>query len=426
MTFLPKFCYNDGNDTGTAIFGCPLFIGVLNLIGCTKLLCGTATVSEALHHQRDSRLLPPNMLQFSADNRPVVVWNVTNRCNLQCRHCYIDAQDRQYSGELSTAEAMAFIDDLATLPVPVLLLSGGEPLLREDIYALAAHAAAQGIRPVLSTNGTLITPEVATRLREAGLQYVGVSLDGDETVHDYFRGRQGAFAAALAGLEKAREAGLKTGIRFTVNRHNLATLPAVLELAAARGIPRFCLYHLVYAGRGRDMAAQDITLEEKRAVMDLLIQKAQEFKARGVDIEILTTDNHADGIHLLHYIEQTAPARAAEVKRLLAMHGGCSAGQKMANVDPLGNVHACQFWGHKILGNVRQEKFSRIWLHTSDAWLAALRDKAAHLTGRCGSCRYQAYCGGCRIRAEAVHGDIWAEDPACYLTDAEIRGEERC
>lgn len=426
MTYLLKSCYNDFNDTGTAAIGCPLFIGVFNVIGCTKLLCGTATVSEALHHQRDSRLLPPNMLQFSADNRPVVVWNVTNRCNLQCRHCYIDAQDREYRGELSTAEAKAFIDDLATLPVPVLLLSGGEPLLRDDIYALAAYAAAQGIRPVLSTNGTLITPAVATRLQEAGLQYIGVSLDGTEEIHDYFRGLPGAFAAALTGLENARQAGLKTGVRFTVNRHNLASLPQVLEIAAAHGVPRFCLYHLVYAGRGRDMAALDITAAEKRGVMDLLMRKAQEYKDRGVDMEILTTDNHADGVYLLQHIVRTAPERAEEVKRLLAMHGGCSAGQKMANVDPRGDVHACQFWGHKTLGNVRREKFSQIWLDAHNAWLAALRDKAAHLGGRCHDCQYQDVCGGCRIRAEAVHGDIWAEDPACYLTDDEIRGDGPC
>lgn len=396
------------------------------MIGCTKLLCGTATVSEALHYQRDSRRLPPNMLQFSADNRPVVVWNTTNRCNLQCRHCYIDARDRAYAGELTTEEARAFIDDLAAMEVPVLLFSGGEPLLRPDIFTLAARAGAQGVRPVLSTNGTLITPTVAARLKEAGVQYVGVSLDGNAAVHDYFRGQQGAFAAALTGLKHAQKAGLKTGIRFTVNKHNLATLPEVLEIAAARGIPRFCLYHLVYAGRGRGMRELDISPAEKRSVMDLLIQKALEFKERGVDMEILTTDNHADGVYLLRHITRTAPARAQEVRRLLAMHGGCSAGEKMANVDPQGNVHACQFWGHKTLGNVRREKFSRIWLDAADAWLAALRNKSAHLTGRCGACQYKEFCGGCRIRAEAVHGDVWGEDPACYLTDDEIRGEGIC
>jgi len=387
------------------------------MIGCTKLLCGTATVSDIVKYGGSSRNLPPHMLQFSSDATPIVVWNMTNRCNLRCRHCYIEAEDRAYGGELTTAEAKTFIDDLAGMKVPVLLFSGGEPLLRDDLYELGAYAAQQGIRPVISSNGTLITPEAARRIKEAGFQYVGVSLDGDEAVHDYFRGRAGCFAETLQGIRNSIAAGNKTGIRFTVNKLNRHTLPAILELVEREGIPRFCMYHLVYAGRGKNMADLDTTADEKRHTIELLIDKTLDFHRRGVEVEILTTDNHADGMYILQHIERTQPDRAEEVRKLLAMHGGCSAGGKMANVDPRGDVHACQFWGHVTLGNVRQKPFSSIWRDKNAAFLRQLRDKTVQLKGKCGECRYRDLCGGCRIRAEAAGGDLWGEDPACYLAD---------
>jgi Fe-coproporphyrin III synthase len=388
------------------------------MIGCTKLLCGTATVSDVVKYGRSSRNLPPNMLQFSSDATPIVVWNSTNRCNLSCRHCYIEAEDRSYAGEFTTAEAKAFIDDLADMKVPVLLFSGGEPLMRHDLFELGAYAGKKGVRPVISTNGTLITPEIARQIHDTGFQYVGVSLDGDEAVHDHFRGRKGCFAEALEGIRNSIAAGNKTGIRFTVNKLNYHTLPEILAIVERERIPRFCMYHLVYAGRGKEMADLDTTPDQKLQTIELLIEKTLDFHRRGIEVEILTTDNHADGIHILQNMERTQPQRVDEIKELLAMHGGCSAGEKMANVDPQGNVHACQFWGHHTLGNVRETPFSEIWRKsTQDAFLLKLRDKANHLEGRCGECRYKTLCGGCRIRAEAVSGNLWGEDPACYLTD---------
>lgn len=387
------------------------------MIGCTKLLCGTATVSDIVKYGRRAHNLPPQMLQFSSDATPIVVWNMTNRCNLSCQHCYISAEDREYAGELTTEEAKAFIDDLAAMKVPVLLFSGGEPLVRSDLFELGAYARDRGIRPVISTNGTLITPAVAERIRTTGFQYVGVSLDGNAEVHDRFRGRKGAFAETIAGIRNSLAAGNKTGIRFTVNKLNYHTLPEVLDLVEREKIPRFCLYHLVYAGRGRGMADLDISAEQKRQLIEFLIEKTQDFHRRGVETEILTTDNHADGIYILQYFERHQPERVNEVRQLLEMHGGCSAGQKMANVDPQGYVHACQFWGHKSLGNVREKPFSQIWQHTQDEFLLKLRDKSSHVEGRCGECRYKRLCGGCRIRAEAATGNLWGEDPACYLTD---------
>jgi Fe-coproporphyrin III synthase len=396
------------------------------MIGCTKLLCGTATVSEALQHDRDSSKLPPHMLQFSSDYRPLVVWNTTNRCNLSCKHCYLNAEDRDYAEELTNAEARAFIADIAEMQCPVLLFSGGEPLLRKDLFELIAYSKSLGLRPVLSSNGTLITPEVAQKLAEAGLQYVGVSIDGLEETHDRFRGRKGAFREAIQGLKNAQAAGLKTGARFTVNADNVADLPGVIDYIAEVGIPRFCMYHLVYSGRGSEMIDCDTDLETKRRTIEIVLQKTQELADKGADLEILTVDNHADGVHLRNRIAVEQPERLAEVQHLLEMHGGCSAGTKMSNVDPYGNVHPCQFWGHVTLGNVRDRKFSEIWKDSESEFLNALRDKQAHVKGRCGACSYRGICGGCRIRAEAVTGDMWEADPACYLTDEEIKVADVC
>jgi len=363
--------------------------------------------------------VPAGLLQFSENNRPLVVWNTTNRCNLRCQHCYIEAEDQSYRDELSTAEAVSFIEDLAQMKVPVLLFSGGEPLLRRDLMELGRLASSLGLRPVISSNGTLIDRETAEQIRDAGFQYVGISIDGLPPTHDRFRRKEGAFAQALRGIRECLDCGIKTGIRFTVNRENQADLPGILDLIEQEGIPRFCMYHLVYAGRGKEMRDLDTDRQEKLRIMDLVIARTLDFHRRGIEVEILTTDNHADGIYLFHRIKQMEPERADEVVRLLQMHGGCSAGTKFANVDPRGNVHPCQFWQDYTVGNVRETPFSQIWTG-DDPLMIKLRAKTEHLQGRCAKCSHKALCGGCRIRAREVYGDIWAEDPACYLSDQEI------
>lgn len=389
------------------------------MIGCTKLLCGTATVSDIIKHsgQQD---IPPELLQFSDLNRPLVVWNMTNRCNLRCKHCYIDAEDRSYTNELSTEEAKTFIDDLAAMKVPVLLFSGGEPLLRQDIFELGALAAQKGLRPVISSNGTLINDDMAKKIKAAGFQYVGISIDGAPATHDEFRNKKGAFAMAIQGVRACMANGVKTGIRFTVNRYNQADLPRIFEIIEQEKIPRFCMYHLVYAGRGHEMIQMDTSLDEKRAILDYVSRKTVELFNAGVETEILTTDNHADGIYLYNRIRAEQPAQADEVVQLLQMHGGCSAGTKFANVDSRGNVHPCQFWQDYTVGNVRETPFSQIWT-SDDELMVKLRVKDQYVTGKCGDCDYKTLCAGCRIRARAVYNDVWAEDPACYLTAAETQ-----
>lgn len=389
------------------------------MIGITKLLNGKATVSAALRGEQCGHL-PPHLLQFSTVKRPMVVWNMTRRCNLRCRHCYLEAGEVDGSRELTTEEAKLLIKELAEMKVPVLLFSGGEPLLRRDIWELAEYTASMGIRPGLSTNGTMIDAEVAAKIRKSGFAYVGVSIDGAPHTHDRFREAADSFRRALAGIRYAQDAGLNTGIRFTVSRENYRDLSFLMDLVEKERIRRFCLYHLVYAGRGRELAEKDLSHEEKREIIEFLIERTNQLRAKGVEVEFLTTDNHADGVYLYKWALRHLPDRVEEIKRLLELHGGCSAGVKMVNVDPEGYVYPCQFWRSGCLGKFPERSFQEIWYDENNSLLKALREKAAYLKGKCGRCRYNTVCGGCRVRAEASEGDIWGEDPACYLTEDEI------
>jgi Fe-coproporphyrin III synthase len=388
------------------------------MIGFTKLLCGTATVSEVIQKQHQKNI-PPHLLQFSDINRPLVVWNATNRCNLRCQHCYINAEDQSYENEITTEEAKIFIQDLADSQVPVLLFSGGEPLMRKDLFELIQLASTKGLRPVLSTNGTLITPQVAQQLRDAGIMYVGVSIDGKPETHDFFRNKEGSFIAALQGIRESQKAGLKTGIRMTLTKSNFHDLPSIFDLVEKENIPRFCIYHLVYAGRAVDSAMEDLSHEEMQTVVEYICQRVYDFAKRGVKTEVLTTDNHADGIYLYHKILKAQPERSQEIMKLLTLHGGCSAGTKFSNVGPTGDVHPCQFWQDVSIGNIRETPFSVIW-NRPHPLMDLLRNKSQHVKGKCGDCHYKTVCAGCRIRAKSIKGDIWDEDPACYLPNEMI------
>ncbi|OHD70000.1 MAG: 12,18-didecarboxysiroheme deacetylase [Spirochaetes bacterium RBG_16_67_19] len=391
------------------------------MIGISKLYCGTVEPSDPLRYGRSSRALPSHLLQFSQDKKPVVVWNVGRRCNLRCVHCYSGSRDRRYEGELDTAEGKALIDDLAGFGVPVILFSGGEPLMRPDILELIAHARARGVRSVLSSNGTLITAELARELKGLELSYVGVSLDGLEPTHDRFRGVEGAFARAMAGLRNCREAGIKVGLRFTINRRNAQDIPGIFRLLVEEDIPRVCFYHLAYAGRGSRLIEEDLDRQEARRVVDRIIDATRDLHASGLPKEVLTVDNHADGVYLYLRVRREDPRRAEGILELLRMNGGNSSGLGIGCVSWDGSVHADQFWRHHSFGNVRERPFSEIWSDLSDPLMAGLKDKKAHVKGRCARCRWLELCGGnLRVRAEAVTGDPWEADPACYLSDEEI------
>lgn len=396
------------------------------MIGISKLYCGTVEPSDPLRYGRESGKLPSHLLQFSKDKKPVVVWNVGRRCNLRCLHCYSNSTDMEYEGELGTEEGIALIDDLAAFSCPVILFSGGEPLMREDIFQLAMHATEKGMRAVISTNGTLITKEVASILKSIGLSYVGVSLDGMRETNDRFRGVEGTFDAALTGIRNCRDAGIKVGLRFTINRRNAGDIPGIFRLLEDEDIPRVCFYHLVYAGRGSKLAKEDLSHEETRRVVDLIIDKTRDLHDRGVPKEVLTVDNHADGVYLYLRVLREDPERAEGVMELLKMNGGNSSGNGIGCISWDGSVHADQFWRHYSFGNVKERPFSEIWTDTSDELMAKLKDKKPHIKGRCARCKWLDICGGnFRVRAEAVTSDLWAPDPACYLTDEEI-GIESC
>ncbi|MEJ2096159.1 MAG: 12,18-didecarboxysiroheme deacetylase [Deltaproteobacteria bacterium] len=391
------------------------------MIGISKLYCGTVEPSDALRYGRMSSSLPSHLLQFSADKRPVVVWNVTRRCNLKCVHCYAHAQDRNFSNELSTAQGKDLIDDLARFGAPVLLFSGGEPLVRKDLPQLAEYAVQKGMRAVISTNGTLITAGMARKLNDIGLSYVGISLDGMAAINDKFRGVPGAFSMALRGIENCQKAGIKVGLRFTINKANVEEISNIFDLLEKLNIPRVCFYHLVYAGRGSKLVEEDLSHEETRAAVDLIIDRTHDLHERGMPKEVLTVDNHADGPYLYLRMLRENPKRAKEVLDLLKMNEGNNSGRGIGCVSWDGEVYADQFWRHTSFGNIKKRPFSEIWTDTSNPLMKKLKEKKKHVTGRCASCRWLDICAGnFRVRAEAVTGDVWAPDPACYLTDAEI------
>ncbi len=391
------------------------------MIGISKLYCGTVEPSDALRYGRRSGELPSHLLQFSEDKKPVVVWNAGRRCNLRCAHCYSHSKDIEYGGELSTEEGMKLIDDLAAFGAPVMLFSGGEPTMRPDLYDLVKHAVSLGMRAVISTNGTLIGDEMASRLKELGLSYVGVSLDGLRETNDKFRGKPGAFDAALAGIEACKKYGIKVGLRFTINKRNVHDIGGIFDLLETADIPRVCFYHLVYAGRGTKLVEEDLSREESRRAVDLIIDRTADLHSRGVNKEVLTVDNHCDGPYLYLRMLREGNPRAEQVMELLKMNGGNSSGVGIGCVSWDGSVHADQFWRHHTFGNVRERLFSEIWTDTSEPLMAKLKEKKKHVTGRCAACRFLDVCAGnFRVRAEAVTGDVWAPDPACYLTDKEI------
>jgi putative heme d1 biosynthesis radical SAM protein NirJ1 len=385
------------------------------MIGVTKLLCNSQNFGDTIRYVEGAA---QERYGVSAGRGPVVVWNCTKTCNLKCLHCYADSENKKYYGELDLIEAKEFIDDLAQFKVPVILFSGGEPLIRKDIFNILEHASKYKIRSTISTNGTLLTKEVCSALKKFNVGYVGVSLDGVGSIHDEFRRTKGAFDSALKGIRNCLDAGQKVGLRFTINRHNYGQLEDIFRLIKEEKIPRVCFYHLVYSGRGSEMVKEDISHDETRAAMDLIMDKALEL---GEKVEILTVDNHADAVYLYLKAQQKYPNLAPRILDLLKKNGGNRSGMAFANVDFQGNVHPDQFTAHYTFGNVKKQKFSKIWKKNSHNILEGLRDRKSLLKGRCSKCKWLNICNGnFRARAEAVTGDFWASDPACYLSNEEI------
>lgn len=389
------------------------------MISVTKLLFATEYFGDSLRYTDNAHKARNGVREGMG---PVVVWNSTRTCNLKCRHCYMSSDAKKYQNELTTAEAKQFIDDLADFNVPVLLFSGGEPLIRPDFFELADYVAKKGVRPTLSTNGTLITPEVARKIKDIGVGYVGISLDGLREVNDKFRGKAGAFEAAMNGIKNCVAVDQRVGLRFTINHHNIQELENIFDFIEEENINRVCFYHLVYSGRGNQMMDEDVTAEESRRAMDIIIRRTRDFEERGLKKEILTVDNHCDGVYMyLKALQEGKDELAQQIKKYIAMNGGNRSGMAFAEVDPLGYVHPDQFTQHHTFGNVRERKFGDIWQDTTNPIMAGLKDRKPLLKGRCSKCKFLDNCNGnFRTRAEARTGDFWESDPSCYLTDEEI------
>jgi Fe-coproporphyrin III synthase len=401
------------------------------MIDISVLYGGLETPSTPHRYGRKITQIDPPAHQRMAvqrtarDRRPIIVWSLTRTCNLKCAHCYTDSEALKYPGELTAEQCRAVLDDLAGFGVPAVLFSGGEPLVRKDVFELAEYARSLNLHVVMSTNGTLITPEIARRFVELKFAYIGISLDSAiPEVHDRFRGVEGAFQRTMQGFRHCVAAGQKVGLRLTLTRHTAGNLDKVFEFIDREGINRACFYHLCPAGRGKDLLA--LTAEESRLAVDTIITRTQDLIDRGRPVEILTVDNHADGPYLyLRMLRENHP-RAGQVLEMLKWNGGgrYSSGVGIANIDFLGQVHADQFSMYRSFGNVKERKFSEIWQDTSDPVMAGLKDRLDLLKGRCGTCRFKQVCGGSlRARAEISSGDPWAADPGCYLSDEEIGGE---
>ena len=387
----------------------------------TQCMHGRGTVSGVMRHRYKSQAdVPSNYLAFSGMYRPVVFWNLTDRCNLSCTHCYSKSgPGRTTEGELTTAEALSVIDDFAAMGIPLVLLTGGEPLLRKDIWDLARYAKNRGIKMALSTNGTLITPDIARRIKDSGIEYAGISLDGAwAETHDRFRNSPGAFEQTIRAFAACKDAGLRCGVRVTLTKENCRELESLVDLSLSLGASRFCLYWLVPTGRGSDSYTRlQLDRDEVIEALSLLYRKAKETDPTAM--EFLTVDAPQDCIHLLASMEKDGSEDLADARELLeSLKGGCSAGTRVANIDAQGNVFPCQFARSPefLVGNVRHQPFSRIWGDSTNPVLVKFREKQARFGGRCAGCTYRDLCGGgCRVRACAVNGDFFAEDPFCFV-----------
>ena len=352
---------------------------------------------------------------------PVVIWNLIRRCNLTCKHCYALSADHDYAGELSLPEVFAVMDDLKAFGVPALILSGGEPLLRKDIFEISARARSMGFYTGLSTNGTLIDAPLAQRIADAGFDYVGISLDGLQPTHDKFRRLEGAFDRSLAAIGHLDRVGVKVGLRYTMTAMNAHDLPALLDLMQQVGAHKFYFSHLNYAGRGNIHRDKDAHHQATRAAMDLLFERAWAAAQAGSMDDYVSGNNDADGPYLLQWVRQHLPQWESALHARLVAWGGNASGQQIANIDNLGHVHPDTMWWHHDLGCVRDRPFSAIWNDLSDPLMAGLKQRPRPVQGRCGACQHLAICNGnTRVRAQQLTGNFWAEDPGCYLTDAEV------
>ncbi len=354
---------------------------------------------------------------FTSELKPVVFWNITYACNLHCEHCYIDAGPTPRPEELSTEELLRVADEIVELGLPLVILSGGEPLVRKDFWALAERLAGREKPKLsLSTNGTLITREAARRLRDLGFSYIGVSLDSlVPAMHDKFRGVTGAFYMSVGGIDNAVSEGLDVGIRTTVTRWNYREAPDMVDFAYEHGASRVSYYILDSIGRARAIRHDLPTHEQLKEFVGTLIEKAKEYAGK-VEIELVRANFL--GIYVADRLSRT-PDDFQEYIKLISAQGDC--GRKSISIYPDGTVRPCQFIDQYVVGDLRRQRLREVLSYNNPELVKFIR-LYENLSGpRCGSCPFRLVCGGgSRGRAEAATGDFWGDDPLCFIDAAEI------
>jgi len=346
----------------------------------------------------------------------IAIWNFTNRCNLSCLHCYskstLDEVDT-----LTTDQIKKTILEMKESGVKFIIFSGGEPLTRKDLFEIAAFCKEHGIITYLSSNGLYFTKSNIKKITET-FNYVGVSIDGDEETHDYFRGLKGAFKETLKAVLLANETGAKVGIRFTMTKDTIGSLEYIFNLAQKHNIPKIYISHLVYSGRGLDNLKMDLSKEQRRKAVEFILDKAFEYYESGRDIEIVTGNMEMDAVMFLNKFSAKYPKLREKMRDRLVKWGGNSAGRKLLNINSEGDVRPDPFFP-LIVGNIINQNFQDIW--QGGELLDKLRvHPRKQIDGICSTCKQIDICnGGSRARAYAISGDLWAEDPSCYLTKEE-------
>lgn len=374
------------------------------MIPVSVLVTGKGTVSFKIKGEFNRE--KPS--KFSEVFRPVITWNMTYKCNLLCKHCYINASPKGEEG-LSTNEALNLVDQMKELKIPLLIMSGGEPLLRKDFFLIAERASTNGIKLALSTNGTLITKDVAKKLKDLKFSYIGISLDSPYPEwHDYFRGVKGAFNMTVNGIKNALVEGLNVGLRFTITAKNIAHLDDYFKLAESLGVNRITFYHISASGRAKDLDKSWLyTPEQYAKFMDKLIEYAKKYEGK---IEIETTLGTFDGIYIASKLAKNEDEFNNFLK-FVETTGGC--GRKMISIYPNGDVYPCQFIDFIRLGNVRERPLSEILKDIPDLFVNT--DK--YLEGeKCEKCFFKWACkGGDRARAYYWGGGEKGDDILCPL-----------
>lgn len=389
------------------------------MININRLMNASLTRKDVQNYQGNSvKEIPTHLLRYAKPKAPMVIWNITQKCSLSCPVCHLHAGEQAAEGELTTREAENFLQDLAQMGVVMVSIYGGEPLTRPDLFYLISYAKNLGLRMILSVNGTMIDDQRARNIKQAGIDYVGINLDGLAQMGSGQMDLVGGLERLYPHLQAFRDAGLGFGVRITVNPENAATLPDVVRTLEEMGITRFALFQLPHHTGKYDW---NLTNNQRRKIMEFLIESHTNFLHKNVPMEIVTEDNYVDGIFLLRSMQEMDAEKGEAIGELLKIQGGCPAGSRLVNVDHLGNVHPCASWRHFTVGNVKERPLSELWTDPDITIWHALRNKSVSIKGKCGRCDYLSLCGGCRVRADGKYADFLAEDPACYLKEEEIK-----